>query len=122
MPPWLLLTEPLNVDLPGTVPASCNCSTSPLGVWNNSISPPFFSWSVTTFCKLSVYASRFPAANVTKSGVPTIPFDPMSRLFDKSVNPLFKSVLVCPSTVIRQNVLSESGTLGVSVTLCEDAE
>ena len=34
------------------------------------------------------------------------PSEPISRLFDGSVNPLFNSVLVCPSTVTRQNVLS----------------
>ena len=35
------------------------------------------------------------------------------------VKPLFKSVLVWPSTVTRQNVFSGNGALGVSVTLCE---
>ena len=40
-----------------------------------------------------------------------------SRLFDKSVIPLFSNVFVWPLTVIRQNVFSDNGTLGVSVTL-----
>ena len=65
-----------------------------------------------------MYTSRFPAANVTRSGVPVLPSEPRSRLFDGSVNPLFNSVLVWPSIVTRQNVFSDRGTLGVSVTLC----
>ena len=68
-----------------------------------------------------MYTSRFPAANVTKSGVPILPSEPSSRLFDGSVNPLFSSVFVWPSTVTRQNVFSDNGTLGVSVTLCDAA-
>ena len=51
-----------------------------------------------------MYASRLPAANVTTSGVPILPSEPRSRIFDVLVKPLFKSVLVWPSTVTRQNV------------------
>ena len=119
MLPRARLTEPLKVVLRAMVPMSCSDCASPAGVRNNSIKPPLVNWSFTTLRRESVYASRLPAANVTTRGVPILPSEPSRRIFDVLVKPLFKSVLVWPSTVTRQNVFNGKGVLGVSVTLCE---